>query len=193
MSSKNRTTIPVDVAARVLFLADRTCCVCRTRGKPVQIHHIDENPTNHEPRNLAVLCFDCHRDTQIRGGFDRKLDGEQIILYRDDWHRQVSANRVVTENDWIARGSDPSQSIEIATALAEIYRENGELGLLASHYHRIGNKELRDKYIELALQDTDDDFSVINLRSLQGRLDLIPPEVISREIQKYTEKTDLLQ
>src|SRR5437867_2398138 len=34
---KNRETIPPQLAARVLFLADRTCCVCRVQGKLVQI------------------------------------------------------------------------------------------------------------------------------------------------------------
>src|SRR6266480_5575098 len=95
--AKERTEIPQDIAARVLFESDRTCCVCRQLGRPVQIHHIDENPTNSGIDNLAVLCFDCHRDTQIRGGFDRKLDSEQIVLYRDDWHTIVALQRA-TEN-----------------------------------------------------------------------------------------------
>ena len=97
MSKPNRSSIPVSTAARLLFLSDRTCCVCRVRGKPVQIHHLDDNPKNHEPSNLAVLCLDCHRDTQIKGGFDRKLDAAQVVLYRDDWHGLVSRNRVIVE------------------------------------------------------------------------------------------------
>jgi len=88
-----RSEIPADVAAEVLFESDRTCCVCRTRGRPVQIHHIDEDPLNHSQENLAVLCFDCHRDTQLKGGFDRKLDTNQIILYRNDWYNHVRQRR----------------------------------------------------------------------------------------------------
>jgi hypothetical protein len=93
MARKLRQSIPEDLAAEALFLSDRTCCVCRTPGKPVQIHHVDENPSNNTLENLAALCFDCHRDTQIRGGFDRKLDARQVILYRDDWHRIVAQRR----------------------------------------------------------------------------------------------------
>src|SRR5690349_13210973 len=93
MAKKNRTEIPTEIAAQVLFASDRTCCVCRMRGKPVQIHHIDENPSNSTPDNLAVLCFECHHDTQIRGGFDRKLDAAQILLYRIDWLNRVSNKR----------------------------------------------------------------------------------------------------
>jgi hypothetical protein len=70
---KCRTEIPSEIAAQVLFESDRTCCVCRVPGRPIQIHHIDDDPSNSPADNLAVLCFDCHRDTQIRGGFDRKL------------------------------------------------------------------------------------------------------------------------
>jgi 5-methylcytosine-specific restriction endonuclease McrA len=72
--AKKRTPIPAELAARLLFLSDRTCCVCRTAGKEVQIHHLDENPANNEASNLAVLCTECHDDTQLRGGFGRKLD-----------------------------------------------------------------------------------------------------------------------
>ena len=86
MAKNQRVEIPEEVAARVLFLSDRTCCVCREARKPVQIHHIDEDPSNSIEANLAVLCFDCHHETQIRGGFDRKLDARQVMLYRDDWH-----------------------------------------------------------------------------------------------------------
>lgn len=90
---KQRIEIPSDVAAQVLFESDRTCCVCRVRGKPVQIHHIDDDPSNSSPANLAVLCFDCHRDTQIRGGFDRKLDAAQIKKYKADWVKRVQSKR----------------------------------------------------------------------------------------------------
>jgi hypothetical protein len=90
---KQRVEIPPDTAAEVLFLADRTCCVCRQRGKPVQIHHIDGDSSNSVGDNLAVLCFDCHRETQIRGGFDRKLDAAQVRLYKEDWNNRVEQKR----------------------------------------------------------------------------------------------------
>jgi hypothetical protein len=91
--AKERSAIPKEVAAKVLFLSDRTCCVCKERGKEVQIHHIDENPHNHLMSNLAVLCFDCHNLTMIKGGFGRKLDAAQVILYRNDFQEMVSIKR----------------------------------------------------------------------------------------------------
>src|SRR4051812_13583926 len=94
---KNRTAVPPSVSGRILFLSDRTCCVCRIKGKRVQLHHIDENPDNHDPNNLAVLCFDCHDLTQVKGGFGRKLDADQILLYRNDWIQIVARERLATE------------------------------------------------------------------------------------------------
>jgi len=191
--TKKRSKIPGEIAARVLFDHDRTCAVCRQRGKPVQIHHLDENPGNHEFVNLAVLCFDCHRETQIRGGFDRKLDAEQIILYRNDWLRQVQRQRATEEanTEVLRRTSD--RKIELATSVAEIYRDNQQYELLSMHYHAHGNTELRDKYIELALSEDSSDQSVVFLRQLQGNPELIPESVIERELEQYTRNEDWSQ
>ncbi len=91
--AKERLPIDLTAAADVLFASDRTCCVCTIPGKPAQIHHIDEDPGNNAPDNLAVLCLDCHNDTQIRGGFARKLDAAQVVRYREDWYQRVRARR----------------------------------------------------------------------------------------------------
>ncbi len=88
-----RTPVPDAISAEVMFQHDRTCCVCRDRGLAVQIHHIDENPSNHAINNLAVLCLEHHEETQIRGGFAKKLKAADIIRFRDDWVRRVSERR----------------------------------------------------------------------------------------------------
>lgn len=183
---KSRTEIPREVAARVLFLSDRICCVCRVRGKPVQIHHIDEALSNNSLENLAVLCFDCHRETQIRGGFDRKLDADQVILFRDDWYRLVTQQRAVYDEYMGIEIQEESERLELVTSLAEIYRENQQFELLAVHYHSIGNYDLRDKYIELAIRQTPDDDVICFLRGRQGRPELIPEDTIEREIARHT-------
>jgi hypothetical protein len=188
---KDRNEIPTARAAQILFLSDRTCCVCRIKGKPVQIHHIDENPANNTLPNLAVLCFDCHTETQIRGGFHRKLDAEQVILYRDDWLINVARERAVSPSK--ITGTDvESQAldIELATSIAEIYREREEYELLALHYLSIGNDELRDKYIELAIEQGIDDEALIFFRGEQGRLDLVPKEVRDRHIKTLEDRSD---
>lgn len=106
---KSRGPIPTDVSAEVLFSADRTCCKCRVHGKRVQIHHIDENPSNNDLLNLAVLCFDCHDETLLAGGFGRRLDAAQVRQFRDDWTDRVQRRR--DEADRLAASvMSPSQA-----------------------------------------------------------------------------------
>jgi hypothetical protein len=193
MKRKARTEIPTGVAARVLFQSDRTCCVCRQAGKPVQIHHIDDDPSNNTIKNLSVLCFDCHRETQIRGGFDRKLDADQVILYRDDWHVVVGQRRAAASQ--MAALSAPSREIALSmsTSVADIYRDNEEYELLAIHFDALGNIELRDKYIELALKKSPSDSSICVLRAMQERPDLIPAGVLKRQLAFYAKHKDYTQ
>ncbi|TRZ53502.1 MAG: HNH endonuclease [Dehalococcoidia bacterium] len=183
---KSRDQISSEISAKVLFISDRTCCVCRIPTKLVQIHHLDGNNRNNSIDNLAVLCFDCHRETQIQGGFDRKLNVEQIVLYRENWHSLVNMQRSYTVKLHTKAKLKDGINIQIATSLAEIYRENKQYESLAMHYDNIGNKELRDKYIELAIQNNPSDQSICFLRGLQGKEKIIPKKIISRELKRYS-------
>lgn len=88
---------------------------------------------------------------------------------------------------------DTNTSITISTSVAEIYRENREYEMLAIHYNVIGNEELRNKYIELALKENPTDSSICFLRKLQGQPDLIPIEIIDRELDRYAKHEDYTQ
>lgn len=82
------------IHTEVIFKHDRTCCVCRKpENKHIQIHHIDGNHNNSDQDNLAVLCLDCHAETQIQGGFFRKLTPELVKKYRDEWVSIVSKRK----------------------------------------------------------------------------------------------------
>ena len=86
-----------DLAAKVKFASDSTCCVCRVRRKTIQIHHIDGNPSNNDFTNLAILCLEDHNSTQLKGGFGRRLDSDEIVEYRDDWINRVRKRRNVAD------------------------------------------------------------------------------------------------
>lgn len=101
--TKIRVPISSDISADVMFSSDRTCCVCRERGKAVQIHHIDEDPSNNTFDNFSVLCLECHNDTQIRGGFGRKLNAPLVKKYRDEWIGRVSKRREIADEMAIIR------------------------------------------------------------------------------------------
>lgn len=91
--TKTRTPITAELVADAMFASDSTCCVCRERGKAVQVHHVDENPAHNRLENLAVLCLECHNETQLRGGFGRKLRAPLVIKYRDEWLARVTQRR----------------------------------------------------------------------------------------------------
>lgn len=112
---KNRIPIPSSTAADVMFESDSTCCVCTVRGKAVQIHHIDEDPSNNSPDNLAVLCLQCHDDTQISGGFGRRLNAPLVTKHRDEWtirvrRRREEADRLAVAKIFEAMPAAPSKS-----------------------------------------------------------------------------------
>jgi hypothetical protein len=133
---KVRITIPDDVAANVLFRSDRTCCVCHKAGKQVQIHHINDNPADNNPSNLAVLCLECHAQTQISGGFGRKLNAKLVILYRDHWLSIIEMRRTaesleseLTKDDLAHTTPVKSQADTLPATSIEIGRTFGHLGI----------------------------------------------------------------
>jgi hypothetical protein len=93
MSPKERVQIPREEAATALFAADRTCAKCRVPGRTIQIHHIDDDPSNNASSNLAILCLECHSETQTSGGFGRRLSAAEVTRYRDDWLARVRKRR----------------------------------------------------------------------------------------------------
>ena len=59
----------------------------------VQIHHLDENPSNNEFENLALLCLAHHHEATIEGGLARKLSSETIRRYRKERYEQTERKR----------------------------------------------------------------------------------------------------
>jgi len=133
---KERIHIPIHTSAEVLYYSDRTCCKCNIPGRPIQIHHIDENPANNAIQNLSVLCLICHDETMIKGGFGRKLDAAQVIIYRDKWINRVLERR---------KHADEIASINAATGKAYYPSENFEDNLT---YKEEYDKETLQKYLD---------------------------------------------
>ncbi|MGY0067384.1 HNH endonuclease signature motif containing protein [Streptomyces sp. QTS137] len=185
-AKKKRVRIPSELAAQVLFASDRACCVCRAKGKPIQIHHIDDDPSNNNFSNLSVLCLDCHDLTQITGGFGRKLDADQVRLYRNHWIDSVAESRKSSAPS-ISELEDRDLELRLATSIAEINIEKEDWADLALHYANIGNRELQEKYTEKAIATGVSDEMHCYLRSRQGRPDLIPADVSEREIRRLSE------
>lgn len=77
----------------MLYASHHTCVVCNVAGRPVQIHHINEDPADNREANLVVLCVVCHDGTQIRGGFGRKLNAPLVKKCKREWLKRVAARR----------------------------------------------------------------------------------------------------
>jgi hypothetical protein len=95
--------------------------------RPVQIHHIDENPANNDVSNLAVLCLLCHDKTQVHGGFGRTYSPGAIRKYRDDWLRIVREKRAVRQEspeEWEQPSKFSSEAQSILKYLTRSYRPN---------------------------------------------------------------------
>jgi len=182
--------LPNGLAAQVLFASDRTCCVCRHPAKSVQLHHIDGNNSHHVFENLAVLCLECHAATLVQGGFHRRLDADQIRLYREDWLQRVSKAREAF------RGAPPRDlqadfDLELVTSIVDRLQENGEYELLARLYHSIGNRDLRDKYIAQALKTGKvSEKERVCLSALKGESAELTPAEVRRAVEALLESSD---
>jgi len=87
MSKRQR--VPDPDQAEVLVRSRRRCCVCfglnRDEGvKKGQIAHLDGNPNNSSPDNLAFLCFDHHDTYDGRTSQSKNLTAAEVKKYRDE-------------------------------------------------------------------------------------------------------------
>jgi hypothetical protein len=79
----------------MLFLSDHTCCICKVRGKDVQIHHIDGDPANNTADNLAILCLDCHSLVSGPRGLGKSYKPGEVRRYKRGWELQVQDRRKI--------------------------------------------------------------------------------------------------
>jgi len=88
-----RRRIPPDVEAKLLFVNDRQCCICKDGSRGVQIHHIDGNRNNNSFKNLAVVCTDHHDKIHKRGGVTKGISPSLVRRYKASWESQVAKRR----------------------------------------------------------------------------------------------------
>ena len=88
MPKKVRTEVPQRVADELLHANAHTCCKCREPRQPVEIHHINENPSDHRPENLAVLCRNCHGLASQTGPLGRRISAGEVKRAKGDWEAE---------------------------------------------------------------------------------------------------------
>jgi len=75
---KTRTKIPKATSDAVLKEYNHRCSICGA-DRP-QLHHIAEDPSNHEPLNLLPLCPNCHLSDQHNP--TSRIDPGILVLFR---------------------------------------------------------------------------------------------------------------
>jgi hypothetical protein len=95
MPKNSRRQTSPSIEQEILFRSDHTCCTCRLKGKDVQIHHIDANPTNNHPGNLAVICLDCHSKVTGTRGLGKAYKPGEVRRYKRAWEKQVADSRKI--------------------------------------------------------------------------------------------------
>lgn len=89
----NKSKIPKDIEAKVIFKSDRTCCVCHELGRKWQINHINRNNKDHREENLCILCLECHDEFHSKSAISRGLSEGAVRQYKKHWEYTVRKKR----------------------------------------------------------------------------------------------------
>lgn len=74
-----------------------SCCVCQKSG--VQIHHIDDNPSNNDIENLAALCPNHHDMATMTAGLTKKIKPDQVRGYKEQWENKCKDDILALARD----------------------------------------------------------------------------------------------
>lgn len=98
MAKTSRKRITPNIETNVLTLSRRRCCICfclesdasvKTDG---QIAHVDHNPANNVPDNLAYLCLRHHDLYDTIRSQSKGLTVAEVKLYREELYRNLGTN-----------------------------------------------------------------------------------------------------
>lgn len=99
-----RQKINKQTQTAILLECRRRCCICfglegNLEEKRGQIAHLDHNPNNNEPDNLAFLCLDHHDRYDSGTSQSRGLTKEEIKAYKEEliYHFDKKSNPIKDE------------------------------------------------------------------------------------------------
>jgi hypothetical protein len=129
------------------------CCVCKARGVGINFHHINHDPSNNDPSNIAVLCVEDHdvhhRPQAYRKSKHTALGMDKIRAYKEEWEAFVADAK-----------KDHPQSIAVINAYGtddEIHsvrlifqKVDGKI-VLERHYHLLDGPT--EKWIDSVLEE----------------------------------------
>lgn len=147
-----RRPVPRTIEVYLLFRSEHTCCICRIRNKHVQIHHIDRNPSNNKPDNLAVVCLDCHSQVTGRSGLGKAYSASEVRMYKRSWEQQVLQSRGVRRPALRYQRELISQIDLIVCEILAVEKNSPRIRELLNVLYEInlwrGNRDIRRKIVE---------------------------------------------
>lgn len=89
-----RNPIPKNTKYKIMYDSQYSCVVCQQRGS--HIHHIDQNNSNNEEKNLVFLCTLHHDEAHTSHQLSQNLS--QVALYdaKDKWLTEVKKQREIS-------------------------------------------------------------------------------------------------
>jgi hypothetical protein len=119
-----RKPVPKRTETELLVQSRRRCCICFALDndltqKQGQIAHLDGDPANNHPDNLAYLCFDHHDQYDSRTRQSKGLTIDEVKTYRAQLYELLDTTAGETRTP--GTGIPPSQhippSIEVHDAI----------------------------------------------------------------------------
>lgn len=86
-----RPTIPAPIRQKVIYDSAFACAVCQKNG--AHIHHIDQNNTNNELKNLVLLCQNHHEEAHTKHQLSQNLTAARLRHFQESWLQQVREKR----------------------------------------------------------------------------------------------------
>jgi hypothetical protein len=82
--NKKRVTLNEHQRLEIISKSNNSCCICQIPF--IIVHHIDGDPSNNDPDNLAPLCPNCHSQAHSTSQLTTNLNPSRIKLLRDKWY-----------------------------------------------------------------------------------------------------------
>lgn len=98
-TKKIRIKIPQTTVDQLMFNADHTCCICKQKGRSVQINHMSGDPSNNDYDNLIVLCLEHHEAVSRKSSMVKGYSVGELKLYKRQWEYEVRKNRGLIPED----------------------------------------------------------------------------------------------
>jgi hypothetical protein len=154
MGKRKKLTDPEK--SNLLLLNAGVCCVCKARGAGINFHHIDHDPSNNDPSNIAILCVEDHdvhhRPKAYRKSKHTDLGADKIRAYKEEWEAFVADAK-----------KDHPQSIAVINAYGTVdeihsvrlifQKVDGKI-VLERHYHLLDGPI--EKWIDSTLEEMND-------------------------------------